>query len=137
MCIAAVENLDRVSMKLNHDRCVVGWVSRASRLGTADLDGVTHRQAQGQRRRVSVGYAIEPAGAGSLAKPPYVSTRAECAQVDRFHETNPIEQMELEPTDLILMRRREAPSRSPILKELGAQAHSSARGFARCQLRAS
>ena len=35
--------LDLVSMKLNHDRCA-GWVSRASRLGTADLDGVTHRK---------------------------------------------------------------------------------------------
>ena len=30
--------------------------------------------------------------------------------VDRFHETNRIEWMELKPTDLIL-RRREAPSR--------------------------
>jgi len=47
--------LARVSTKLNHDRCV--WrVSRASRLVTADLDGVTHRQPQG----------ATPAGIGGL-----------------------------------------------------------------------
>jgi len=31
--------------------------------------------------------------------------------VDRFHETNRIGRMEFKPTDLILMRRRQAPSR--------------------------